>query len=1365
MDDSEQLFKNYQELDGLAKSIVDMAVLIFESVSFYEFQSFYVNHVNKTADYKFKDAIRLLRKKDIISGVDFNNLKLPLQFMIMIFPEVVKNPDNQAFIQLVERKFPAENLYGTYRRTLTSRTMRQMLRGYFQDDKKLFKDSLEIISKRMKEVDDLFAEMIHFPAYHDFLIQLGPRVLQFTVYRSFNNHVFMLEGTSQLEHFLFYTKEEQAKIGVDVKITLDPFLSALSLYKGKIQEASVYNQNIKSEISIWTQGLLEIYKGQLQQGNHSFFDGLANFRKITGNTKFIPENCYLLFALLAVIAEGSDENSPSLAKLVKILEKIKALDDNMILPLAYQANNQQYEARKALIKIKEYHSCLLPFNEIVLVISAFLIEEELDETLMGLTRELLDVTHINGYLLFTLELSCLLYKATGTDRDKKKMGALIDQLGVQPLLSKIERKEEWEQSLNSLLGIATGKSKTKAEETNRLVYIVNFDNRYIQPTLQTYSTKGWSAGRNIALKRLKERQIECMTDQDVRIATAIKRDSSYYGSEYYIDYPKMLTEIAGHPYLFHASNPDISVELVRAQPELITEKTAKGYLLQTDVTETEQKVTIKKETNTRYKLIQLTEEQLSVIRALKAGKLLVPEAGKEKLIKTMSHLSSFMTIHSDLAGTDTSLRQVEADPRIRVQLLPIGDSLKAEWFVKPFSTVPPYSKPGKGGKTVYGTLNDEKCIATRDLDLETRNMTTLSSELNNLLDIDLSEDAVFFEDPHDCLALLETLQQQTSIAVVEWPEGERFKVKQSATFSQLSLSVKAKGYWFELSGELKVDENTVLSLKQLLELSSKSKGRFVELGNGEFMALSAEFKKRLDELTMYADVDKSNVKINKFAVPAIEELTESVGSFHSDKAWKDFQKKITENQNTVYTVPVNLQAELRPYQEEGFYWLARLADWDAGACLADDMGLGKTLQALALLLHRAEKGPALVICPASVGANWAAETERFAPSLNILTLRNNHREEVLENLAPFDILIITYGILQSEEDRLSQINWTTVVLDEAHAIKNNQTKTSKAAMTIKADFRLILTGTPIQNHLGELWNLFNFINPGLLGSLKKYNERFVNPVLKYGSTAEKNLLKKLIAPFILRRTKSNVLDELPPKTEITKIVELSDEETAFYEALRRQAIENIETSDGPTGQQHLKALAEITKLRLACCNPLLVNKNIDIPSSKLNTFVEIVDELIENKHRALVFSQFIGHLSIVRNKLEEKNISYQYLDGSTPIDDRAKIVKDFQSGKGDLFLISLKAGGLGLNLTAADYVIHLDPWWNPAIEDQASDRAHRIGQNRPVTIYRLVAKDTIEEKIIKLHHSKRDLADSLLEGSDQSAKLNTEDLLNLLKEG
>jgi len=445
--------------------------------------------------------------------------------------------------------------------------------------------------------------------------------------------------------------------------------------------------------------------------------------------------------------------------------------------------------------------------------------------------------------------------------------------------------------------------------------------------------------------------------------------------------------------------------------------------------------------------------------------------------------------------------------------------------------------------------------------------------------------------------------------------------------------------------------------------------------------------------------------------------------------------------------------------------LARLATWGVGACLADDMGLGKTVQLLALMLRRAPGGPQLVIAPTSVCANWEEEASRFAPTLRVQRLGLNNRADTVENLGAHDLLICSYGLLQTETALLKSIQWETIVLDEAQAIKNAATKRSKAAMELESGFKVTATGTPIENHLGELWNLFHFINPGFLGSQQQFNGRFALPIEKYENKDAGRHLKQLIQPFILRRRKEEVLSELPARTDIVLHVELGDEERAFYEALRRNALKEISSLQGGASKHHVRILAEIMRLRRACCNARLVDGDSSLPSAKLEVFEALLDELMENGHKALVFSQFVGHLEILRDLLDRKGVAYQYLDGSTPAAARKKAVDAFQGGNGEVFLISLKAGGLGLNLTAADYVIHMDPWWNPAVEDQASDRAHRIGQLRPVTVYRLVAKNTIEDQITDLHHRKRDLANSLLEGADMAGKISSEELLELLRMG
>ncbi|MEW6221643.1 MAG: DEAD/DEAH box helicase, partial [Thermodesulfobacteriota bacterium] len=608
-------------------------------------------------------------------------------------------------------------------------------------------------------------------------------------------------------------------------------------------------------------------------------------------------------------------------------------------------------------------------------------------------------------------------------------------------------------------------------------------------------------------------------------------------------------------------------------------------------------------------------------------------------------------------------------------------------------------------------------------------------------------------------------EQEQGRVVVEWPEGETLRLSRRLSFSRLSLAITGHRDWFEVSGELRVDDELALSMKQLLELLRATPGRFIPLGDGQYLALTRELRRQLDDLAALSQGRGKEIRLHPLASFALEGLTSRVGSLKVDEAWRSRLERIRAVQDSCPNPPSTLQAELRDYQVDGFRWLSRMAAMGMGACLADDMGLGKTVQALALLLERGPQGPALVVAPTSVCLNWPAEVGRFAPSLNLRLYAGPQREKLVQDLGPMDVLVASYTLLQQDKKLLAGRKWHTIVLDEAQAIKNVVTKRAQAAMSLEGGFRLITTGTPIENHLGELWTLFNFINPGLLGSQQGFNERFAIPIARAQDQEARKRLKRLIAPFILRRTKAQVLDELPPRTEVALQVEMSPAEAAFYEILRQEALERLAELPEPSSERQFQILAEITRLRLAACHPRLVRSGLDLPSAKLELFAQVVAELVENRHKALIFSQFVSHLTLIRHRLDAMGISYRYLDGRTPAAIRRREIDAFQAGEGDLFLISLKAGGLGLNLTAADYVLHMDPWWNPAVEDQASDRAHRIGQQRPVTVYRLITRHTIEEKIVQLHQDKRDLANSLLDGGDMSGKISAEELLRLIREG
>ncbi len=774
------------------------------------------------------------------------------------------------------------------------------------------------------------------------------------------------------------------------------------------------------------------------------------------------------------------------------------------------------------------------------------------------------------------------------------------------------------------------------------------------------------------------------------------------------------------------------------------------------------------ETPQRLRVIQFDAGHREIARILGPEGLAVPRAGEQALLDSLTGLAPLLTVHSDIGGGDSQAESIEADLRPHLHLSPIDEGLRLELFIHPFGEVGPQLRPAEGRATLFSERDGRPLRCTRDLTAEHARALAvvaacpaLSQAPETMSDWGDAADWTWdLPDPAEALAALEQLHALGDQVQLDWPQGRRIALSEEVGLSRLQVKVRQKNDWFDVAGGLQLDDGRVLAMRELIERAAAAQGRYVRLGEGDFLVLSGALRRRLQGLAGLID----DGRFHPLAAPAVHELIDGM-QVEASQEWLGLLERLTQIEAFEPELPSTLQAELRDYQLEGFRWLARLAHWGAGACLADDMGLGKTLQALALILARAPDGPTLVLAPTSVCGNWLDEAQRFAPTLRPLRFGDGERAAMLEKAGPFDLIVCSYGLLQSERERLSQVEWQTIVADEAQAFKNAMTKRSQAIMALKGGFRMITTGTPIENHLGELWNLFRFINPGLLGSLQRFNQRFATPIEQDKDQGARQRLRQLIKPFILRRLKTDVLAELPPRTEIDLQLELSAGEMALYEALRREAMERLDSegSKAAPGHKRLLLLAEIMRLRRVCCHPRLALPDSDLPSAKLEAFAEIVDELLDNRHKALVFSQFVDHLSLIREHLDRHQIRYQYLDGSTPEPQRRAAVNAFQAGDGELFLISLRAGGAGLNLTAADYVIHMDPWWNPAVEDQASDRAHRIGQERPVTVYRLVAKDTIEERILKLHASKRDLADGLLSGADDGGKLSYEQMLSLVQ--
>ena len=980
-----------------------------------------------------------------------------------------------------------------------------------------------------------------------------------------------------------------------------------------------------------------------------------------------------------------------------------------------------------------------------------------------------------GYLWLVAELDVLLQQQNGL---RPLLPDWHQQNRLKPLLLALQNEAPWQRALNALSQLKPGSSAISASSSEvRIAWLLEIARHELRlaPLEQKRSAKGiWSKGRPVALKRMAHEHdsLPGLTEQDKRLATCIRKvhDGYYGGAEYELNAEKALPLLVGHPAVYWQDAPDVRIDIDKGEIALLLKEKSEHIQMQLDPPlGSHEQVIWRKTTPTRLAVYAITAEIKQIAGILGSG-LSVPASAKAQLVQVIAAIAPHLAIHSDLPELASHIPSLPADPTLFAHLLPLQEGLRLQLLVRPLPDGSWY-QPGRGSANVLGEQQGQAVQATRNLKQEKTSLAQVMAACPALQQADqdsLNDGSMDagqewqLAHPEHCLELLSELKALPPETLqLVWPEGERFRLAGHRSLSQMKLGIKQQGEWFVASGTITLDDGRVLALRELLQLANQSEGRFLKLGDNDYLALTDSFRKRLAELNAFGEPGgKDGVRIGMLAAPALAELADEVGELKADSAWREQVQKLDALATYAPHLPSTLQAELRDYQLDGFRWLARLAHWGVGACLADDMGLGKTVQALALLLLRAPGGPALVVAPISVAMNWQAEVARFAPTLRV---RAYHRERSLENLGAFDIVITSYGMLQSDAEAFGAQHWHSVVLDEAQVIKNAATKRSQAAMALNADFKMIASGTPVENHLGELWNLFRFINPGLLGSKERFAERFANPIER-GDKPARGHLKKLIQPFILRRTKTQVLSELPSRTEITLQVTLSDEERHLYEALRLEAVEKIARLQGGDGNPALQVLAEITKLRRFCCNPKLVLKNSNIAASKLAVFADTVLELLDNRHKALVFSQFVDHLSIVREWLDAQGIVYQYLDGSTPPVERKKRVDAFQAGEGDIFLISLKAGGTGLNLTAADYVIHLDPWWNPAVEDQASDRAHRMGQLRPVTIYRLVTEATIEEKIIALHAEKRDLADSLLDGGDVAGKMDTAALLKLLKE-
>lgn len=585
-------------------------------------------------------------------------------------------------------------------------------------------------------------------------------------------------------------------------------------------------------------------------------------------------------------------------------------------------------------------------------------------------------------------------------------------------------------------------------------------------------------------------------------------------------------------------------------------------------------------------------------------------------------------------------------------------------------------------------------------------------------------------------------------------------------YSSLQLSIHENRDWFDIFAVVRFGEFEIpfLQLKQLI-LQKKSE---FTLPNGEIAVIPEVWFTQYSELFAFATTndEQDHLVLQKHHISLVQDLGEE--SLASTVINRKLEKLRDFEEIEDYPLPSGLQGTLRPYQKAGYDWLRFLNQYHFGGCLADDMGLGKTLQTLALLQSQYENGlqeATLIVMPTSLLYNWQLEIQKFTPFLRVLVYTGTYREKNVDLFNQYDIILTSYGIVRIDVDLLQHYRFHYIILDESQAIKNPGSNIARALSMLQSRYRLILSGTPLENSTMDLWSQMNFVNPGLLGTQAFFRNEFLIPIEKKGDEKKTQRLFSIIKPFMLRRHKSQVATELPEKVESVQYCEMSEEQEKAYEEAksyyRNMILQHIE--DEGMARSQMVVLQGLTRLRQLANHPKMVNPEYESDSGKLEEVLAKIETVVGEKHKILIFSQFVKHLDIIRTELDRQHIRYAYLDGNTA-DRQAQVELFQQNDRIPVFLISLKAGGLGLNLTAADYVFILDPWWNPAIEAQAVDRAHRIGQDKTVFTYKFISKNTVEEKILALQQSKQRLASELITTEDTFVKsLSKEDVISLLE--
>lgn len=937
---------------------------------------------------------------------------------------------------------------------------------------------------------------------------------------------------------------------------------------------------------------------------------------------------------------------------------------------------------------------------------------------LPLTRLIEDIlaVHARGlHLLAFYAATALAYAPGVTEEDIAALSDVRKCCSFKPLFNRSSKKKDRVPDLR-LEQLITIVDSQRGSAPRWLYWDVALDRQgvisRIEPRL--VERRPQSAGQKLELEAVTDPTLlDCQDKRDLAVVALVRS----LQSEQLRGIPLLAEALVGHP----------RVRLIEGSYHRVVQVEATRPIIRTALESFSLKLTLDarqfyrlRVEESRLTIPAFSARMQSLVDYFSHGPISIDLARVEQARWLIARLAEYFTFEGPMP--DSLMEYTPSTPQFIIHSSVYDNGYLFDLDVKHHPSCSEYDMPGKGERALLLTVEGEPTCIIRDFEEEISAACALVDRCPTLCSTKSEDYQWLFLSAGEALQAMQELGAQG--VRMQWQATPALEIIEPQE-SSLRLRVLAEhADWLEIGADLPVEEQLVLSLSELLELYERRSGSFLPLGGARYLHLPAELEEQVQRLAESVHREQNK----NYALPLA-----ALPGFVSEWQGAALPAALVERQAVLGAcdrapVPAGFVGELRDYQLAGFRWLLARARAGLGACLADDMGLGKSVQTLALMLELAAEGPSLIIAPASLSTNWQAESARFAPSLRVFTWAQLKSDP--QPLSAGDALVTTYGQLVANEAYFLGTKWNVIVLDEAQYIKNPASRRAQVACRLSASYRLALTGTPVENSLLDLWSIMHFLNPALLGSRASF---------AHAERGDTNRIRRRTAPLILRRRKEEVLPQLPPISEVVISVDLSAEERALYESCRRRAVSRVRS-----GSEPLSLLAELTRLRRLCCHGKLALESFTGDSSKLKSMAQLVEDLLAADHSVLIFSQFTDVLDLAQETLEDLGYCTLRLDGATPPAQRGEHVRLFQEGAARIFLISLKAGGVGLNLTAADYVILLDPWWNPAAEAQAASRSHRLGQNNPVTLCRLIARDTIEERIMQMHEAKQALAESVI---------------------